>query len=725
MDGQVNPHSLSPDLMSHHLGAMFSASSIAFIGATERSSWTRLVLGSCDALGYCGQLHLVNRRGATIFGRTAVTSCSEINERVDLALIAVPATSVPNAMRDASRAGIQYAVVLAAEYGEEGELGSKREGALIALADELGMLVLGPNCIGFANILDGVPGWFGATPTPMTKGNVALVSQSGASAVTIAGLAGRQNIGLSHLVSTGNEAMVDVSDVIATLIEHDGVQVVCAFIESVRRPQYFLEVARSALLAGKAIVVLKTGATSISAASAISHTGALVGDDRVVDAALRSAGVIRVKSFEEMVATAGLVANTGVLAEGGLGLMTNSGGIAGVAADLAGHGGISLPAPERRGQMLGGQVRLENPLDLTGLVFDDFQILEEAITHLGDDPAIAIVAYIQTLLPRPERIAGGPEFFKRTLQGLRKARATAVLISATVEELSDDILSVFGQDEGPHLAAAGLSASLEAIRNAIWWSERVRQLGDASRHRSIAQSRHPPAKIPRGQANNGCSEPLVLEFLAEHGIPVVPWRLARTADEAAAVAKDIGLPAVVKIASPDIPHKTDIGGVIVDLTTPEEVRHAFQQVMTAGRAITDARIDGVIVAPMRDEGLDLLIGALRDPDWGLTLTVGIGGSLVEVLADSSLRLLPVQASEISVMLSELRGHRLLQGIRGGVPVDRNRLVEVIMSVAVLADTIGDDLEALEINPLRVVGDRAEVLDAMCIFTTRGGQSVVD
>ncbi len=703
-----------PDVAARLLDA-FSASSIALVGATERSSWTKMMVGSVEPFGFTGRLHLVNRTGTPVFGRPAVTSLAEIGEPVDIVLLAVPRDAVADAMREAAAVGIRTAVVLAVGFGEEGEAGKAREEALVDLAHELDMVFLGPNCIGFTSIVDGVPAWFGPPPQRMTTGGVAIVSQSGATSVTIADLAGRQQIGISHLVTTGNEACVDLADVVAALVAHDEVRVVCAFVESIRRPQAFLEVAQAALRAGKPLVVLKAGVSDFSAAAAVSHTGALVGDDDVVDAAFRASGVVRVRTFEEMIATAGLLASAGLLPPGGFAMMTNSGGIAEVAADLAAARGLDMPPPARRGDLLGGKVRLDNPLDLTGLVYTEDAILEAAMTAFRDDPGIGFVAYVQTLLPVPERILGGAEFLQRTALGLRDMGKPALLASGTVEEVADSTVALAREVGLPAFTGVGMRDLVDAVHHAMWWSDRVR----AAAAPTEVGTDPVPLAVPSAEHRHGTwSEHQTLELLGAAGVPVVPWSLAADADGAVKAAESFGFPVVVKVASEQIAHKTDIGGVVVGVQDGVGARSAFDAVTAAGAAVPGATVDGAVVAAMRTDGFDLIVGVVRDPQWGLTLAVGWGGTLVEVLDEKVVRLLPVTHADVREMLHELRGNEILDGVRGARAVDRERVVAAIARVAALAYALGDDLEALEVNPLRVSADHVDVLDALCIWKTR-------
>ena len=324
------------------LGPLLAPRNVVIVGASERSAWSAGSFSNFARLGFAGDLHLVNRRGGIVHGQLAFTSCTEIGEPVDLALLLVGAEAVPDALRDIAAAGIRFAVVLAAGFDEIGATGRALQQEITELSVRLGVTCVGPNCLGFINLLDQVPAWSGRMPE-LTPGGMAIVSQSGATAHTISAFAAQQNIGVSHVVSTGNESMVDTTTMAALLVEDERVRSVAMFIESIRDAGRFRSLTHRAAELGKPIVALKIGSSELAAEIARSHTGALVGDDRLVDAALRQLGVIRVRSLEQLVTTAGLLSRTGPLGPGGLGVVSMSGGACDLVADRADSSGVRLP----------------------------------------------------------------------------------------------------------------------------------------------------------------------------------------------------------------------------------------------------------------------------------------------------------------------------------------------------------------------------------------------
>jgi acyl-CoA synthetase (NDP forming) len=704
VDGALAETRAAPS--AERLRSFLSPRSIAIVGASDRSGWSAGAFVNFEKIGFDGALHLVNRNGGVVHGRQAVTSCREIAEPVDLALMLVGAKGLPDALADAAAAGIPFAVVLASGFGEVGGHGAGVQNELVELCRELDVVCLGPNCLGFVNVVDRAPAWSGMMPSPLVEGQVAIVSQSGATASEIATFASAQNIGLSHIISTGNEALVDTIAMASAVLEDERVRAVAMFVESIRDGEHFRSLAERAAALEKPIVMMKVGTSSLAAEIALTHTGALVGDDRVVDAALRQAGVIRVQSLEELAVTAGLLAHTGPLPPGGLGVVSISGGACDIIADSAEVVGLPLPVLAESTQarleaLLPDFGALRNPLDITGAASENPGLFGDALEAIGDDPSVAALAAVY-ILPTEGRAARFAPRLEQIARGLQAAGDRGILVAPTAGDINPFVAGVL-EELGIGHAISGVRDAVDAIGNAIRWSSWLRrpQRPETSRGEVELEDR-------RGQ----WSEVRGLELLAGHGFPVVPWRLARSGDEAVAAARELGLPVVVKVVSPEILHKTDIGGVALGLGDDESVREAFARVVAAAG---DARVEGAVVAPMREGGVELIVGVVRDPQWGPTLAVGLGGVWVHVADDTSLRVLPVGETDVREMLDELRGVALLRGARGSRPADLDLLVQTILAFAQLAERLGPSLASMEVNPLRVDGSTVEALDAAVVW----------
>lgn len=689
------------------LRRLFYPGSIALVGASERSPWSLLLHANIQRVGFKGRIYAVNKTAAAAHGYPGYGSCREIPEAVDCAYLLVPRDAVLDAFDDLVASGIKSAVILTSGFAEAGADGERLQEELLRRARAAGVVFLGPNCLGFANLSIGAA----LTPLPFhppfLAGKVALVSQSGATAIEIADMAHDSNIGLSMCIATGNEAMLDTSACVNFLVDDENTQVIMVFAEAIRDPATFAAAARRALAKKKAIVILKAGATELTAKVAAAHTGSLVGDDAVFDAACRQLGVIRVASIEDLVITAGMLAYTGPLAAAGVGIVSISGGACTLIADRAVAHGMSLPefSPATRARLrdaVPGPGEPLNPFDITGVAVRDPALFETVLTAIGDDPAIAFVGCVYSM-PWNEKWDKVPalEAIGRALGKLPKPSAILNQTHRPLTQKSRDIMA----ETGVPAVFGGIEAVVAALGRISAWSKRLEQGPAVSR---------PPVQ-PAGVRPEG--ERAVLDYLAERGVPVIAAKLARTRGEAVDFAAAFGSPVALKIASPDIAHKTDVGGVKLNLAGDAAVAAAFDAILAAGRAARpEARVDGVLVSPMRTGGIEILVGTVRDPQWGQTLAVGLGGVWVEALADTQLRLLPVTPLEAREMLTGLRAAKLLNGFRGTPAADLERLSEVIAAIGDAALALGEALTTLEVNPLWVCGAEIEALDGLAVYS---------
>ena len=555
--------------------------------------------------------------------------------------------------------------------------------------------------------------------TPPLKGGISIVSQSGAVATVMKHFAHQHGIGLNVVAATGNEAALGLADVIDHLVDDPQTKVIALFAEAVRDTKLFREAAERALRQGTPIVVLKVGRSDITVQAAQSHTGSLVGDDSVFDGVCRQFGVVRVRSIEELVFTSALLEKTGALAEGGVAVLSASGGMGELAADYAHLEGVKLPALapatlEALKNILPPMATPANPLDLTGAVVNNPDLFRQCMDALQRDPAISVLVCVADV-PTANNGDWAP-FAVGTLKALGQfqpdGRARFLVVSNTVKTVSDRSREEVEAAKLPYLAA-GLDNALRALRYATEWSRRHRAAGQ---ERPAAIVRKAPAALPR-------SEREAVDYLKGFGVPVVPQVLAADAAHAVAAARDMGGPVVLKIASPDIAHKTEVGGVLLNLSGDDAVAAGFRKIMDSARtAMPLAKLDGVIVSPMRKQGLELFAGVRLDPQWGPVIALGLGGVWIEALKDVSLGLLPVTAADVAEMIGELRGASLLKGFRGAPPVDIAKLADAVARIGDAALALGPSLDTLEVNPLLADGGRIEALDALATYTLEDKKS---
>lgn len=704
----------SSEVTPERLASLFRPRSVALIGASDKSSFSHNAYKNLVDCGLADRTYLVSKRGAVTHGVQTYTSCADLPEQVDVGFFMVPNAVTLDAMTEAAEAGIKNAVILSSGYGEAGSAGRAAEDELVAHANKLGMLILGPNHLGFANVVDQIP-VAALNNLPRTPGPVALLSQSGASSAAMLDYARIADVGLSYAITLGNEAMITAGHVIDYMVDDPSTKAIAVFLETIRDPQNFMKAARRAAAAGKAIVVLKAGSSELAARTAAAHTGALVGDDKTINALFKELGIIRVDSIEDMLVTANACAAVGQLDRPGVGIVSISGGACDIIADRAQDFGVDLPAisedtRKRLEEVMPSYGTVQNPLDVTGAAVIDTTLFTKTIEILGSDPAVGVVAVV-TSMPweRQDLHPMQTGMFKAIGDGANNAAVPVVFCNQVIQPASDFSRELM-QAAGIEHTIAGLNQTVSALGKLAWWSGRIAEVSVGDEQTA---AKLPQAAAPR---TGSWSEFQARNFLEAAGIPVIPSRLLTSSEEAEAFAAETGAPLALKIVSPDILHKSDIGGVRLGVTGTSEAAAAFKEVMAAGAKSPGARIEGVLASPMRSGGTELLVGVVRDPQWGLILAVALGGIFVEVLQDAALSSVPVSPVRAKELVESLRGAALLSGVRGTEAADLERLSEVVARISEVAHALGDDLESLEINPLRVNGNQIEALDAVLTWS---------
>jgi acyl-CoA synthetase (NDP forming) len=717
---------------TERLREFFAPRSIALVGASDNSGWARLIVASCKITGFGGPLTAVHPKAGSAFGLPVVRSLRDLPEPADLAFILAPVQAVESILDDMGQTGIPNGVVLASGYREVGSQGKTLEDALVARAVANGVTILGPNCLGFVNAHTRSAPYALTLPAPLTAGPVGVALQSGALASVVLAFAKAHAIGLSVLTSMGNEAMMKTADVLDYLVEDEATKVICLFLEEIGDPVAFAAVAAKADRAGKPIVALKVGSSPAGQQAAMAHTGSVAGDDAVVDAVLRQLNIIRVTSLEELLTTGAALGYNRLPAGRRMGVLTLSGGSCDIIADAASAQGLAIPAfADETAAAIGAHLppfaSAQNPLDVTG--FGTLANLSGrtgplgAVDHALDiavqDPNLDFVLFCGVALPevRPpdETMASVLETRVEWLAGRMASAPIPVIPAATtctdISAYGRDLLTKHGLN-----MLSGLDLGMTALGHALRWTEnrgRIRTMEPRTARTSNGNGTSP--------VSGPWSEDAARRLLAGTGVPVVPGGLAASADEAVEIARRVGLPVALKICSAQITHKSDIGAVALGLASEAAVRTAYDTVRAAAAAVPDARVDGVLVTPMRSGGAELLAGVTVDPAFGPVLAVGLGGIWVELLHDTSLRLLPVDAAEVKRMLGELRGLPLLQGARGTRAANLDAVAAAIAGLGEVALSLNGSLRALEVNPLWVNGDQVEALDVLVV--TEGTEQI--
>ena len=684
------------------LAPFFEAHAVAVIGASGNVSKVGgSVLANLRAAGFPGRLVAVNAARPVVQGLPAVRSILDVTEPIDLAVIAVPAPAVLDTLKQCVTKGVPAAVVISAGFREAGEEGRARETELRAWLREAPLRLIGPNCLGW--IRPGQRLNLTFAPGMPAAGTLGFFSHSGALGTAILDWSREHRLGFSLLASLGNQADVDETDLLGALADDPDTRVILGYLEGVADGRAFFA-ALSAAAARKPCVLMKAGRSLEGARAVSSHTGALAGSDRAFDAAVRQAGALRVTTLEEMFDVArALVAGRTPPGRRVI-LLTNGGGLGILATDAAHDVALAVtPLPEptraRLSAVLPPHAATANPVDLIGDATPSRY--GDALQALAGESASLVVM----LAPQAATDAAGV--------------ARAVL--GATRDWPAPVLGVFAGGARVH---PGITVLEDAGVPCYPFPERaVRALAHAVALAEHRRRRRPAAapvsSVDRGRLSTAVAGARaagtlgILEgapLLEAYGIDVVTVRLARTPAEAAQVARALGTPVAIKIVSPDITHKTDVGGVALGLAAAEVAAAAESMLVRVGRARPGARLDGILVQAMAGGSVaELLLGMVRDPQFGPLVMVGFGGIFVEILGDTATRLAPVDAAEARAMLGELRMAPALRGFRGRPAADLDALAETVSRFSRLVSDVPGLLE-LEINPLLATPLGARALD---------------
>jgi acetyl coenzyme A synthetase (ADP forming)-like protein len=697
----------TPSCTRHSLDALFRPRSVAVVGASRRQgSIGREVLRNLVAGGFEGKVFPVNPHADVLHSIKCYPSVAAIPDRVDLAVIAVPKELVPRAMRACAAKGVGGVVIITAGFKETGARGAAAEARLVALAREHGMRIVGPNCMGIQNAMHGVRLNASFSRNFPRPGPVAFVSQSGAMGEAMLAHAERMNIGVSMFVSMGNRADVSANDLIEYWGREAALRCILLYLESFGNPRNFVPSARR-VSRDKAIVMVKSGRSRAGALAASSHTGALAGSDSAIQAILGDCGVQRVDSVEELF-DVGLALSRLPLPVGPrVAVLTNAGGPAILATDALIASGLEMAPlePRTRARLraaLVPEASVQNPVDMVaGATAENYR---HSLRLLLRDRTVdmALVIFVPPVTRDPVEVANA------LFAAAREAKKPVVGCFMSRDAVMDDIAARSPQDWVPvylypESAVRALAALAERRRILDRPEGRVRRLRvDRARVRRALRATR-PVRPGRPDGNGRWLGHEAKRVLAEaYGLPLVPGGLARTGAEAVKVAERVGFPVVMKIAVPTQQHKTDVGGVVLDVPDAAAVRAAFPHLMRP-------RAEGVVVQKMLSGAREVVIGFTSDANLGPILMFGLGGIHVEVLKDVVFAPCPVSDARARELVRSIRGYPILAGIRGQPPVDEDALVDVIQRISQIATDLPEIAE-LEINPLFAFPDGVVAVD---------------
>ncbi len=693
------------------LEAIFRPRSIAVLGASQDA--TKIGGRPVQFLrnyGFPGAIYPVNPRAKEVQGLPAYASIAELPEAPDLAIVAVGAEQVPDTVAACAAKGVKGAVVFSSGFSEMGEAGEALQQRIRDVAAQTGIRVLGPNCLGTASIAEKAIATFSIVleSAMPPAGPLGIVSQSGNLGSYAMLLANERGTGVSRFMTTGNECDVDAADGIAYLARDPATKVILCVLETCREPARLIAALAEARAASKPVVALKIGASAAGQAAAASHTGALAGADQVFDAVFARAGVWRVRSIEALVDMGQALAAVGTRLPPGnrVAILVASGGFGVLLADAASACGLALPQPKPATQARITEVvpyaSPRNPIDATAQMSSRPEILQEILfAALADDSFDTLIVLVSSALYLPR------------LRGVYMAA-----LSAARAEFPDRVIAlcVHGpQDAVAELGAMGFPATdgVDACCAVVAGLTGLRAALDAPAPPAVVQQ--PLPALPQAAALR--TEHGAKRALAEAGLPVLPEEVVGTPDEAARAAAAMGFPVVLKIVSPDLPHKTEVGGIALNLADARSVEAEAVAMLARVRAkAPTARIDGLLVAPMIAGGTELILGTTTDPVFGPVVMAGLGGIFAEIIRDVAVRPAPVSADEAMAMLRSLKAFPLLDGARGRPKADVAAAARAIAALSQFAAGHRDAIAEIDINPLlvRCKGEGAVALDALIV-----------
>ena len=693
--------------MKHSLESLLRPQSVAVIGASDNPA--RIggrPIYSMLKDNFQGKLFPVNPNRNIVQGLQAYPNISSVPVPVDSAVISVPENVALQVIKECAESGVKSAVVFTSGFAETGTAGLDAQHQIAKIASESGMRILGPNCLGVFNLR---AGWFGTFANTLASkkiptGPIGIVTQSGAYGGHLFTITQNRGVGTNYWVTTGNEVDIDVAEVIEFYANEPDIRVIISYAEGIKNGNRMREALEAARNAKKPVIFMKVGSTEAGARAAASHTASLAGEDAIYDGLFKQYGVYRAETTEEM-ADIAYACQFGRYPNGPkIGLQTISGGIGVQMADAASKKGFDVaPLPKSTQEKIIKLIPfagVNNPVDFTGQVLNERRLLEDSMRFVIDEADYDSQILYLASLPISEFTK---DISLEIFTALRKRYP---------EELM--FLSMIGPQESRkpyeeigYPCFEDHSLAVRAMAALRYFAEVFKQ----GKQKVIASTEG--NKLARLEKN--ISEFEAKSILSAAGIPANREFLTQSCEEAIEAQKTIDGPVVLKVASPDIPHKTEIGGVLLNLTTKEEVEESYQKLITNVHSnAPKAKIDGIIVAEMITGGIETVLGVTKDPVFGPTVMFGLGGVFVEVLKDVTFRVAPFGPEEAHRMIDEIKGRAVLDGARGASPADIDALANAISTLSIFAAENSDTIQTIDINPFLALPKGAVAVDALII-----------
>ena len=695
------------------LKPFFSPEQVAIVGAS--SNPTKIggrPIHNMKIAGYQGRILPINPTAPEIQGLPSYPDIASVDGQVDMAIIVVPQERglVEPAIQGCIDKGVKGAIILSSGFAEIDADGAAAQERIAAAAKEAGLRVMGPNCMGTMNANNGMIATFtsGLVDKGPDVGGISIASQSGAFGAHCYMLARERGLGLNLWATMGNQADVEFSDCLAYMAEDPNTQVVMGYIEGIQDADKFQAALAHAQAQKKPVVLMKVGTSDIGSAAAASHTASLTGSDAVFDALLKQYDVYRASSIDEMFDVAYAASFNKFPTKPDLGVITVSGGVGVIMADAAAESGMTLPElpkkTQKRMRELVPFAGTRNPLDVTAQFINDTTLMRPMYEALLDEGGY------------------GSSICFGAAVGLNEAMVEKILpqVQAIGDKYPDRVLCMSILTR-PHVTAQMQDAGFMVFEDPSRGINAMAALHGFGKAFNRKGKRRNPPKLPKGAPNvpagKALNESDSKALLAANGVPMVDERMVTSASGAGKAASGIGFPVVMKIVSADILHKSEIGGVILNVADKKSAEEAYKTLMKrAKKHAPKAKVDGVMVAPMISDGVETIMGVVRDPVFGPTVMFGLGGVFVEVLKDVTFRVAPFGVDVAKEMIDEVKGRAMLDGVRGAPPADVDALAKALAQLSSFAAANADTMETIDVNPflVRPKGQGAVAVDALVI-----------
>jgi len=709
----MNHTSLAPLLLPESIAVVGASPKFGGVGGT--------VMHYLKKFGYQGKVYPINPKYGDILGWECFPSLVDIPGEVDCALLGIPAKLIKKTITDACSNNVKSAIITSSGFAELGPDGKRLQQEIVDIAREGDMRLCGPNCNGIVNFNSKATLCFSKflDADQINTGNVGFVSQSGALGGAFVDRAQDRNLGFSYYIAPGNESDLEVVDFISFLIDDPNTSVIAAYVEQIRDGKKFARVARKATEKGKPIIVFKVGVTQTGAKAAASHTGALAGDDLVYNAFFKQNGVIRVNTYDDLIETTLAFSKSRLPRGNRVGIISSSGGGAIDLSDKSEICNLKIPPLTKKtkkelGELLPAFANLDNPVDLTWGAFRGGPEEEiEMFKCIAQDDNFDVIIFMMSMVAGERaRMRAG------TMVDTAKAVDKSFFAWWAPGNLAQPAYEVLDAEGSCISLFKSSERCITAIKAMVYYAKFQKQFKARNNQTELAIDTSIARKQTAGLlgGKDALTEFQSKSLLSCYDIPVSREKVARTEDQAVAYAKEL-YPVALKISSSQIAHKTEAGGIFLNLTDEQQVRDAYNQIIANAKNYNpDAQIDGVLVAEMVPDGTEIIVGLKKDPAFGMTLVFGLGGIFVEVLKDVSLRTLPITREDAFDMISEIRSYDLLKGVRGSNKADIDAIVDLLVKMSALGIDFQDDIDAIDLNPVIVFdeGKGVKVVDALFI-----------